>query len=82
MTKFEFVDKDVYHVTAIYIEIDAKSYVLEMVSKVTDETIFEGYGKSKFIDYITEYNKNTGTPFREIGGVYQFFYFLCYGDEE
>lgn len=57
MTKFEFVDKDVYHVTAIYIEIDAKSYVLEMVSKVTDETIFEGYGKSKFIDYITEYNK-------------------------
>ncbi len=57
MTKFEFVDRDVYHVVSMYIEVDAKPYMLEMVTKITDETLFGAYGKNDFVETITGYNR-------------------------
>ena len=57
MTKFEFVNNNVYHVLAMYLDIDGAPYVLEAVSAITDETLFGAFGKNKFIETITEYNR-------------------------
>lgn len=57
MTKFEFVDNDVYYVMSMYVEMDGVPYILEMVSKVTDETLFSAYGKNAFIELISNYNR-------------------------
>lgn len=57
LTKFEFVDKDVYFVVAMYVEIDSDPYVMEMVMKVTDETLFGAYGKNDFVEAISDYSR-------------------------
>lgn len=57
MTKFEFVDDEIYHVTAMYIEVENKPYVLEIVSKITDEALFGAYGKNEFSETISRYNQ-------------------------
>lgn len=57
MTKFEFIDSDVYFVISKYIEVNAIPYILEMVTKVTDQTLFGAYGRNSFIDTINAYNK-------------------------
>ncbi len=61
LSKFEFVDDDIYHVTAKYIEIDGTPYILEMVSKITDKTLIGAYGKNEFIDTISNYNQRLYT---------------------
>ena len=57
MTKFEFIDRGIYFVIAKYIEVENIPYVLEMVTKVTDHTLFEAYGRSSFIKTINSYNE-------------------------
>lgn len=57
LSKFEFVDHDIYHVVSKYITIDDQPFMLEMVSTVTDETLFGAYGKDSFVDTLEEYNK-------------------------
>ena len=52
MAKFEFVDDAVYYVVAMYLEMDAAPYVLEMASQVTDDTLLEAYGKNRFLQDI------------------------------
>lgn len=61
LTKFEFVDHDVYHVTAKYMTIEGTPYVLEMVTKLDDESLFGSYGKLSFEETITSYNKKLNT---------------------
>lgn len=61
LSKFEFVDDDIYHVTAKYVEIDGTPYILEMVSKITDKTLIGAYGKNEFIDTISNYNQRLYT---------------------
>lgn len=56
LTKFEFVEQDVYFVMALYVEVEEIPYVIEMVSKITDETLFGAYGKDRFILTIQDYN--------------------------
>lgn len=56
LTKFEFVEQDVYFVMALYVEVEEIPYVIEMVSKITDETLFGAYGKDRFIHTIQDYN--------------------------
>lgn len=56
-TKFEFVENDVYMVVAVYLELEGEPYVLEMISKVNDDTLFGAYGKGKFVKTITKYNQ-------------------------
>lgn len=68
MTKFEFIGHEVYHVTAMYIEVEDVPYVLEMVARITDEALFGAYGKSEFVEAITRYNKKLYTD--PLTGVY------------
>lgn len=57
ITKFEFIDSDIYFVISKYIEVEAIPYILEMVTKVTDQTLFGAYGRNGFIEAINSYNK-------------------------
>ena len=61
MAKYEFVDNEVYYVMSKYIEVDEEPYALEMVTKVTDETLFDAYGKNEFVDTITNLNSRLYT---------------------
>lgn len=57
LTKFEFVENDVYFIMAIYTEIDNTPYAIELVTKLNDETLFGTHGKSGFIECIENHNK-------------------------
>lgn len=56
-TKFEFIENEIYYVVAKYIIMEGKPYMLELVTKIDDNTLFGAYGKEKFVDTITSYNK-------------------------
>ena len=68
MTKFEFIDNEVYHVIAMYTEIDKIAYVLEMVTLITDEALFSAYGNNEFVETINRYNRKLYTD--PLPGVY------------
>ena len=57
LTKFEFVNNDVYFVMASYTEVDGTPYILEMVSKLNDETLFGTFGKNQFVEAIESHNR-------------------------
>ena len=57
LAKFEFVDDDIYHVLAMYVEVDGHPYSMEMVSKVTDETLLGGYGREELVESISNHNR-------------------------
>lgn len=39
-TKLEFVGEDIYQVTACYMEIDGKAYVMELVKKLNEDSFW------------------------------------------
>lgn len=61
-TKYEFINDDVYYVVSLPVTlkdnegVDLK-IIIEMVSNVTDEVLFEAFGKGHIIDKINETNK-------------------------
>lgn len=57
LAKFEFVDDDIFHVLAMYVEVDGQPYSMEMVSKVTDETLLGGYGREELVESISSHNR-------------------------
>lgn len=57
ITKFEFLDDDLYYVIAKYVEVEGHHYSLEMISKVPDETMMEGRGRREIIEAIIRHNK-------------------------
>jgi putative two-component system response regulator len=57
LDKFEFLRDDIYHVLAMYVEVDEQSYALELINKITDETVMCGYGREELVEAITEHNK-------------------------
>lgn len=57
VTKFEFVDNDVYFVMAEYLVLDGEECVLEMVKKLDSKTMFGAYGRKEFVEKIKDYNK-------------------------
>ena len=63
LTKFEFVNNEVYLVVSSYIKINNKPFILEMVTKLDDDTLFEAYGKENFIKAIEEHNKKIYVDF-------------------
>ena len=56
--KFEFLDSDVYLITAMYVEIDDKPYVIEMLAKLTDDTLLGAWGANEFVDAISHHNRD------------------------
>lgn len=61
VTKFEFINDELHHITAKYVEMDGVPYSLEMVCKVPDETILEGSGRKEIVEAITIHNKRVYT---------------------
>ncbi len=55
--KFECIDNDIYYVTARSTMLEGKAYVLELIKKITDETMFGALGDGKFTDVILQHNK-------------------------
>ena len=56
LTKFEFVNDDLYHITVKYVEVDGRPCTLEMVSRVSDSTLLEGIGKPEIVEAISRHN--------------------------
>lgn len=61
LTKFEFVDHEVYFVVSIYTELDGVPYMTELVSKLNDDTLFGAYGKDNFAKTIEQHNEKLYT---------------------
>ena len=57
VVKLKFVDRNVYGIIAEYIEINRQPYVLEIVCHTEENILLSSYGKSQFIDKISNYNK-------------------------
>ena len=57
VVKLKFVDRNVYGIIAEYIEINRQPYVLEIVCHTEENVLLSSYGKSQFIDKISNYNK-------------------------
>lgn len=55
VTKFEFINNDMYFVTTKYMEIDDTLYMLEMVSRIQDDSLFSGYGKEDLAQKLSGY---------------------------
>ncbi len=73
MTKYEFIDENVYSVVArpvTILDVDAKTFdcCLEMVCEITDEILFDALGKGELIEKIIESEKRVYTD--SLTGVY------------
>lgn len=56
--KFDFAGGNVYHVIAIYVEIDKIPYALELISCMEDETLLDAQGRNALAQAIYGYNQN------------------------
>ena len=57
-TKLEFVEEDIYQVTACYVEIDGKAYVMELVKKLNEEFLLDAEGCEKLVRKLDGYNQD------------------------
>lgn len=55
--KFEFMDSDVYLITAMYVETEDEPFVIEMLAKLTEETMLGAWGANDFAETIIKYNR-------------------------
>lgn len=55
--KFEFVGSEVYLITAMYVEVEDEPFVIEMIAKLTNETMLDAWGASDFVETISKYNR-------------------------
>lgn len=57
LTKLEFVDDRIYNVSASYILVDGKGYVLELASPVDHDAMLSADDKNKLLNAITAHNR-------------------------
>lgn len=55
--KFEFIGSDVYLITAMYAEVGDEAFVIEMLARLTEETMFGAWGANDFAETIIKYNR-------------------------
>ena len=55
-TKYEFVNKDIFYVIAIPIEVNRHVMAMELVSRVNDRVLLSAYGTNEFVSRITAFN--------------------------
>lgn len=60
--KFEFVGNEIYFVIAYYMEVDGQPCSMEMITRMTEDTLFDGRGKEEVVQAIFEYNKKYIDP--------------------
>lgn len=58
-TKFELVDNNLYLIRTLYTEVNFAPYVLELVTKIDDETLCGACNKEEFMRKIVEHNHNS-----------------------
>ena len=56
INKFEFLKQNIFFVTAKYILIEGKDFVLESVSMINNDSLFKDFGKNDFIRLFNEYS--------------------------
>lgn len=56
INKFEFLKQNIFFVTAKYILIESREYVLESVSMINNDSLFKDFGKNDFIRLFNEYS--------------------------
>ena len=54
-TKLELIGSDVYQVTAEYLEIEGKPYVMELIEKLDDDTLIDSDGCEKLVSKLSGY---------------------------
>ena len=60
-SKFEFIDKDIYHVVAQRIMVGDRPYVLEVVTASNDNVLLSAFGNNAFVDKINSFNRKVYT---------------------
>lgn len=55
-TKLELLGQDFYQVISKYVDIDGKSYVMEMISRLDREVLVDDDGKNRLLSEISGYN--------------------------
>lgn len=55
--KFEFIGSDVHLITAMYVEVEDEPYVIEIIAKLTEETMLDAWGAGDFAESIINYNR-------------------------
>ncbi len=71
--KFEFFNDEMYHVNAIYVELEGRPCSLEMVSQVDDEMLTGDHDQDELVKSISNYNSKVYTD--SMTGVYNRRYF-------
>lgn len=56
ITKFEFVNNEVFFVMSKYLVYKNEEYTMEMVRKIDDDVLFSAYGKNEFIKMMNRFN--------------------------
>lgn len=67
-SKLEFIDDSIYQIISIYVEMDDKPFVMELVFRSDSEMLLGAYGKTEFMNLISNYNKQF--YFDTLTGVY------------
>ena len=57
LMKFEVVQEDIYQVTAMYVEIDGSPCCMELVNKLDDTFIPQGYSRDEVLESIHLHKK-------------------------
>lgn len=57
MTKLEFVNDEIYNVSASYLQVDGKPYVLELAMFVDHDAMFSADDKQKLLNTIAAHNR-------------------------
>lgn len=56
-SKFEFIDRDIYHVVAQPVAVDDEHFVLEVVTASNDDVLLSAFGDNDFVERITDFNR-------------------------
>ena len=56
-TKLEYLDSDIYQVTARYVEIDGQPYVMELLRKIDEEFLVDLENRDRLMEKLSGYNE-------------------------
>ena len=56
-TKLEYLDSDIYQVTARYVEIDGQPYVMELLRKMDEEFMVDLENRDRLMEKLSGYNE-------------------------
>ena len=56
-TKLEYLDSDIYQVTARYVEIDGQPYIMELLRKMDEEFLVDLENRDRLMEKLSGYNE-------------------------